>query len=211
MAWALWRWELVNVANRYSPVTVALLVSSFALVGYMGARLSDRMSHRERARPTPPTIGTAGDTNAAAAPKLSGITLTPKKPAEPTVDSPPAQAAQAPPVVLLNPGSAEQSRGQAKGLGQAEAPTEQADVPKPDGHGLRKSEQAAAAPQTPVDGLQIENPRSKVARKHRSGYRQVAEEDDPPRKPYPRGYREPRGYMPGQGGHLIPFLPFLPF
>jgi hypothetical protein len=34
--------ELADVAKRYSPLTVALLTGAFALLGWMGARVSEQ-------------------------------------------------------------------------------------------------------------------------------------------------------------------------
>ena len=221
------------MAKRYSPFAVALLVSAFAVIGYLGARLSDRMSSPDRARATPPAMNVAsrtGDRNAAAPSELSGTALAPKKSTEPaiaspppaapppeakeekTAASPPPQEPASPPVVLLNPGSAERSGGQAKDPSTTPVPREQADVPKPDGRNLRKSERAAAVQQPPVDEPQVEDRRGKVARKQRSRDRQVAEQGYPPRRFSSREYGEPRGQMPPPGGPLLPILPFfLPF
>jgi hypothetical protein len=223
-------WELINMASpsgkHYSLLTGVLLVSAFALLGYMAAQLSDRISSKHGVATTLAAINAARDTNAAAPPRLAAITPNPATPAAPADDQPsqalappkakedkefvnsPGQDAAIPPVVLLNPGSTEQSAKEKPG--NAAAPGEQADVPRPDDRNSRKSEQAAAPPQTPVDEAQTENRRSKVMRRHRSRYREVAEQDGPPRRPQ-RDDKVSRAYMPAQGGHLFPFLPFLPF
>jgi hypothetical protein len=228
-------WELVDVAKRYSTFAAVLLIIGFGLIGYMGARLSDRTVLREAAPGTPPAISTAQDRIAAAPPELTGTTLMRTKPAAPpTTEAPPGavpppgvreekttadpqtansgpQEPQSPPVVLLNPGSAGPSGEQPTDPGTAAAPREHANDPRPDGRTQRKNERAAAAPsETPIDETQIENRRGKYSRKQHSRDRQaVFERESPSRRRYARNYGEERGYQPPRGGPMLPFLPFL--
>ena len=44
------------MAKRYPPLTVVVLVGAFALLGYMGARLSQKQASLQRARAPPPAV-----------------------------------------------------------------------------------------------------------------------------------------------------------
>src|SRR5262249_35877558 len=115
-------------------VSAVLVVGTFAVIGYMAGRSTDRTV--PAAGVSPPSLGTAGR-DATAPPELAGRVLAPVKLAErmppasispigaddnqprphearnEKAASPNAQtSSSSPPVVLLNPGAAERSSGQ---------------------------------------------------------------------------------------------------
>ena len=70
------------MAKRYSPLTLVALVGAFALLGYMGARLSQKQELVTEAAAPPSSVHLAGKLTAVAASERDGKMLIARMPAD---------------------------------------------------------------------------------------------------------------------------------
>jgi hypothetical protein len=164
------------MAKRYSPLTLVALVGAFALLGYMGARLSQKQALVTQAAAPPSSVHLAGKLTAVAPSERDGKMLIARMPAdaakpvaEPVDASAHARLATAPPLpsnesvgerTTLSPTASEPlqptppaapSASGARHSGQtgteAELPSNPADTAGSDVRGSRFAERTAAARQ----------------------------------------------------------------
>jgi hypothetical protein len=160
------------MAKRYSPLTLVALVGAFALLGYMGARLSQKQALVTQAAAPPSSVHLAGKLTAVAPSERDGKMLIARMPADAAelVDaSAHARLATAPPLpsnesvgerTTLSPTASEPlqptppaapSASGARHSGQtgtaAELPSNPADTAGSDVRGSRFAERTAAARQ----------------------------------------------------------------
>jgi len=174
------RRELANLAKRYSPLTIALLTGAFALLGYMGARVSEQQASRE-AHPPAPAFNGAGERKAAAGPsECIGTVAAARTPADAVnpvgkpADAQTPLAALMPPhenagegmainassarapaetsgsMQPLNAGSVEASRGPGLDAGKGETLSNRTDAARSGERELRIDARAAEPPQPDV-------------------------------------------------------------
>ena len=72
------------MARRYSPVTVVVLVGAFALLGYMGARLSQQQALLQKTAAPPPAVHLADQKKMVAPSERDGKILAARTPADAT-------------------------------------------------------------------------------------------------------------------------------
>lgn len=219
------------MAKRYSPLTVALLTGAFALLGYMGARVSERQASRDKGHP--PAVNVAGKRAAAPSERNGsmGAARTPADAPKP-IDTPAKADAQTalaqplpphetvttssarepvqtgPSLVLLNAGSAEQSRWQGLDASKGEMLSNRTNATRSDERQPSIAERGARPPQPALSESEIaaQKPRGKPTRTQPSRDRDVVEGGGPPRRSYSRRYAA-RGDMrppPGPGIRLLP-------
>jgi len=227
------------MTKRYSPLTVVALMGAFALLGNMGARLSQKEALLTKMGPPPPAAHPVDKTTVAPA-KRDGEWLaagTPADPArsvaEPADPSAQARSVAAPllpsnasvrgrttvgpvaPEALLKEGSVASDWGQT-GPDQAAMLSNRADATKSEERRSRFSERAAAArqPALGADDAPIDKSHAKRAGTQQSRHRDAVENSGSPSRPRARRYaaREEMPAPPAPGFRLLPFLPiFLPF
>jgi hypothetical protein len=229
------------MAQRYSPLTVVVLRGAFALLGYLGARVSEQQASRDNVGSPPRAVHPADEKTSVAPSERTGAMLAAKPPADTATIAAPADTSGC--------GSATGARRERKRKhhrrsggtrsGSPNAPRRAArgqldtgfetslgrqrgrnakqpwDMGRPHERQPRLAERVAAARQPVLSegGTGGEKPRAKHTRTHQSRHREVAERNGLPGRSQPRRYAA-RGDMPTpptQGLRLFPFLPFLPF
>jgi len=227
------------MAKRYSLLTFVVLVGAFALLGYMGARLSQQALLQKTAGP-PPAVHLADRKKTVAPSERDGKMLAARTPAdaaksapepanatadtrlappllsneradEGTMDYPavPQSAQPTPAVMPLNQASAAGDSRQT-GPGKADMLSNRADT-RSHARQARFAARAAATRQPALGGadMPVETSRAKHTRTHQSRHRDVVETRGSRTRSHDRRYAA-RGDIPAPPAPGFRLLPFLP-
>jgi hypothetical protein len=227
------------MAKRYSPVTVVVWVGAFALLGYMGARLSQKQASLKTAGAPPaavhaetrktlapskrdhnrlaartPTATSTSVSEAADASAQAGLAAAPALPSNASAGASttvraPQSAQPSPPTVALKDASAARGSGETT-PGKREMLSTPADTTRSEEH-ARLAAHAAAARQSAfgADDMPVEKSRGKRTRTHQARHRDIAGNGGAPIGSHDRRYAA-RGDLPVPPAPGFRLLPFLP-
>jgi hypothetical protein len=227
------------MAKRYSPLTVVVWVGAFALLGHMGARLSQKPTLLKSAGPPPAAVHRADsrrtvapfvrDSNMLAARTPAATTKSVSEVAHASAQTglaaapplPPGPSVGASTPVRPVPPRSAQPTAPAVAVKDAGAPrssaeTTPADTTGPQEPRSRLAADVAAAGQSALGAadMPVEQSRGKRTRSQHARHREGVGNGVSPVRSHDRRYAA-RGDLPGPpapGFRLLPFLPtFLPF
>jgi hypothetical protein len=232
---------LANLAKRYSALTIALLTGAFALLGYMGARVSEQQASHA-GHPHAPAFNGAGERKAAAGPsERNGTAVGARAPdaANPVGTLAGAQIPRAAPLPphehvgegmavnassarapaqtrgsmqLMNAGGAEVGRGLSLDAGKGETLSNRTDAARSDEHQPRIAAHAVGPPQPAISESETQAGKP-YAKPTRTQQSRYRDVAEEGRPPR-RSYSRrlaARSDMPPPPGPGHRLLPFLPF